>query len=424
MAEASFADDIEWFVRQIESRKRLLPTFTHASLILSQKIEGDYDTFIDEHGVDIVKEGDKITEFNIPSEHSHSYSYLLKALSHTLIFTDLLPKMTLVSLVSVFDSYLAKLIKSFYSARPEALNSSERQIKLSELLTYDDIEEAKDYILSSEIESVLRSSHTDQFKWLENKLQINELRKLDAWGEFIEITERRNLFVHADGVINRQYLNICKSSDEGCDGNLTVGDKLGVSPEYYDRACDVIAEVGVKLGQIMWRKLLTNELIEADESLITCVYDLLVGRDYSLALTISEISKPKAFKFGSDQNKYYLLINQAIALKGLKREDEVNKLIGKIDFSALAFMFQLANFALSNDWENAALMMKKIGPDGDVTKSDYHNWPLFRWFRKTDEFKTAYEEVFGEEFKISGKIWDHEKEDAQNPLTGEPEAEE
>lgn len=406
--ECDFERNIEWFVKNIESRKRLLPAFAQAATRFSVHIEKDLDKFVEDHGYDkVYDEQGKLKQFGVPLEYEGRFSTLEKVFDHSLIFVDLLPKMTLVSLVSLFDAYLARLIRTLFTVKPDILNGSEKIIKLSDLMGYESLDDAREHVISLEIESILRDSHTDQFKWLEGKLGI-PLRNLDAWKVFVEVTERRNLFVHCDGVVNKQYLSVCGSNGCKIEKEINIGDRLHVDQDYYDIACDCIAEVGVKLAQVMWRKIIPDEKGKADTSLISVTYNFLLSRDYGLALTLCKFSDIPAVKNDCLENTYYLKLNQAIALKGLQEEEKMNALLVEEDWSVLADKFRLAVAALKEEWEVAGKLMEKIGDKGDFNIHCYRDWPLFRWFRKTDEFKEAYKNVFGEEYQIIGKAKDAE----------------
>jgi len=53
---------------------------------------------------------------------------------------------------------------------------------------------------------------------------------------------------------------------------------------------------------------------------------------------------------------------------------------------------------LKDDFQVALSYMNRIGKGGQVPAEAYSDWPIFREFRKTDEFKTAYEAIFGEQY--------------------------
>jgi hypothetical protein len=408
--ENDFQSNIEWFVKNIESRKRLLPTFAHIASRLFSDIDKDLDKFVENHGYEKVYDEDGgLEQFGVPLEYAGRYNTLERAYQHTMIFADLLPRMTLVSLVSLFDAYLARLIRTLFTVKPEILNGSEKNIKFSDLMDYDSLDDAQEHIVSQEIESILRDSHTEQFKWLESKLGI-PLRDLDAWKVFIEVTERRNLFVHSDGIVNKQYLSVCKSNGYQLGENLNIGDRLDVPPDYYKTACDCIAEIGVKLAQVTWRKMIPEEEGNADDSLISVTYGFLLSRDYELASTLCKLCDIPAINNSTIEHTYYLKLNQAIALKGLDEDKKMSSLLESVEWSVLAEKFQLAVAVLKEDWAVASQLMVKIGDKGDINRHYYHEWPLFRWFRRTEEFKEAYENVFGEEYKIIGKAKDSEED--------------
>ena len=64
------------------------------------------------------------------------------------------------------------------------------------------------------------------------------LRKdLSIWETFIEITQRRNLFAHNDGIVSTQYLNACKvNSVTHEDNKINIGAELGIDIDYFNKA--------------------------------------------------------------------------------------------------------------------------------------------------------------------------------------------
>lgn len=76
----------------------------------------------------------------------------------------------IISLISQYDTFLGKLIRALFVIKPETLNVSERNISFSQLREFKTLDDAREYIMGKEIESVLRDSH------IEHKL-INGLEK-------------------------------------------------------------------------------------------------------------------------------------------------------------------------------------------------------------------------------------------------------
>jgi hypothetical protein len=79
----------------------------------------------------------------------------------------------------------------------------------------------------------------------------------------------------------------------------------------------------------------------------------------------------------------------------------------------------MSNLVLREDWEEAMVLMKRMGKDA-LDKEQYRVWPLFRWFRQTDQFKEGYLALFGEEFKIHSS--DGSESDREEPTETEEAA--
>ncbi|MGE0565841.1 MAG: hypothetical protein AB7O50_15140 [Pseudolabrys sp.] len=212
----------------------------------------------------------------------------------------LLPGMFLMGLISSYDAFLAKLLKLFFVTKPEALSSSERNISFKDLASLGSVEAAREMILEKEIESVLRLSHHAQFEWLGKQLGISLTKNLEIWPSFVEICERRNLHTHTQGVVSLQYLKVCAEQNLTFKNKPKVGEKLGIGPDYLRNAISVISELGLKLAQVVWRKLIPSEIDVASESLSNIGYNLIVLRRYRLACKMLDFGLNEMKKHGEE----------------------------------------------------------------------------------------------------------------------------
>ncbi len=115
-----------------------------------------------------------------------------------------LEKSLFVSLFSSFDKFIGDLIDILFRKEPKLYLNINKEIKISEALEYNSIEELRQSFLDKEIESIRRKSYQEQFKSLENQFSITTLTKFKQWPSFIEKSQRRNLFTHCDGVVSKQ----------------------------------------------------------------------------------------------------------------------------------------------------------------------------------------------------------------------------
>ncbi len=211
---------IDDFVGQIDSLRTSLALAMLTISEVHRTVFKSYDEFITKN---CTKEKREEKEFVVVSiEHQHRYNVLNKRVQQTSIAHRVVPRSFLVSLVSQFDAFLGSLVSALLRMKPELLKSSERSLTFSQLREFKSIEEATEYVLEKEIETLLRKSHAEQFEWLEKKFDINLRVDLPVWPTFIELTERRNLFVHSDGMISSQYLKVCREHGFPLNSGLKV----------------------------------------------------------------------------------------------------------------------------------------------------------------------------------------------------------
>lgn len=302
-----------------------------------------------------------------------------------------------LSLFSAFDAYTGELLSAIYERKPELFDRLKRQVELVDVLTAGSIEDLKRSVLESEIENFRRKSYVDQFAELESTFGLT-LKEFNRWSDFVECTQRRNLLTHCGGVVSAQYRKICK--DEGCNEKdiPQLGTKLGLGPKYFLETCELMIEVGLKLGQTLWRKILPDDLAEADKHLHRAQYDALYSHNWTRAKVFSEFGV-KQHKRSSEIERRLGIVNYCIALK-FSGDDESAKIeLNKIDWSASINDFRLAQAVLQDRFVDAASLMIRIGESGEmVTKEAYHIWPLFHKFRESSEFITTYEKIYGHPF--------------------------
>ncbi|MBH0029141.1 hypothetical protein I6F53_19490 [Pseudoalteromonas sp. SWN29] len=314
---------------------------------------------------------------------------------------EVLEKSLFISLFSAFDKYIGDLIAVIYSINPELYKNINREIQLSEALTYNSIEELREVILDKEIETIKRKSYIEQFNDLEKRFSI-KLTKFEAWPVFIEMSQRRNLFTHCDGIVSKQYLDICKSVGYKSKNIPSVGEQLKIGGEYFYHSCHIMVQVAVMLGQTLWRKTSPGCISEIDESLNSLIFDFLHTEDWGKSITLCKYAKDLP-KISDDLMERMFSINYSIALKAIGENSAAKKVLDTKDWTATTYDFRLAYAVICDDFEEAGNLMCRIGKEGDlISEMAYHDWPLFRDFRESTEFFESYEKVFG--YKYTSKL--------------------
>lgn len=327
--------------------------------------------------------------------------YKIKRLSYSQTPKIILNSLFL-SLFSALDNYTGELLTSIYKKKPELFNKINKKIDLIDVLSASSIEGLKQSVLENEIEDFRRKSYIEQFEVLESTFGV-PLKKFKRWPDFVECTQRRNLITHCGGIVSEQYIKICKEADYPIDKIPAIGAKLECKLEYFSQTCELLIEVGLKLGQTLWRKVFPNELKEADHHLTQTQYDALYSHNWERAIVFGEFATG-LLKFSSELEQRIFIINYCIALKFSGNEKAVEEKLKEFDWSATIDDFRLAEAVLQDRFQDAAKIMKQIGKEGKmVNEEGYHTWPLFHMFREKPEFLENYESIYGYPFETEVK---------------------
>jgi hypothetical protein len=393
------SEEITSFVHNIDGLQVSLPALTVMSLGILIACLRNHDELVSKHGTKTSAEGGPET-FAIGPEHSFSLARLVANLKKAEAGFRLLPQNYLVALVSQYDAFLGELLRRLYLARPDHIKQSSKQLTYAQLFEYKTLEDAKQQIVEKEIEDLLRESHAAQFDLLESRFDLKLRTELPVWPVFIELTERRNLFVHAQGRVSVQYLAVCKRHSVNHETPPNPGDVLDVKPEYFNRAHACVYEIGVKLGHVLWRKFLPEEREAADSDLVDQIYNLVVAKRYDLAITLGNFALMPPIKKPSTESTWRAhVINLAQAHKWKGNKTQAETILDGYDWSSCANEFKICVAVLKDDFDQAAALMKRIGPDGRPTKHEYREWPVFREFIRSPLFLDTYRGIFGHDLE-------------------------
>ena len=358
---------------------------------------------IKKHKVFLEEKGEKLEEHSDEDSTSYILNYkdirrsarlgLKSDRSKTVL--ELLPRNFVVSYVSEYDSFLGQLLSKILLFKPGIIDSKDKNISLSDLVALGSVEAARERIIAKEVESVLRSSHSEQFNWMTNTFGLTLTKDLDSWPTFIELTERRNLFVHCDGIVSEQYLKVCKNNNVNVEKDILIGCKLKADKRYLKHSYETLYEIGLKLSQVLWRKLAPKDIEKAEDSLSHFVYELLIDENYKLAINLLDFACCTLRKWSTESDRLIYVINRVIAYKFSGEEAKAKTILESQDWSACGENFQICVSVLRDDFDKAKKIMLSIGKSGCVSEASYLEWPCFKVFRESDEFAEAFTEVFG-----------------------------
>lgn len=370
-----------------------LAPLAHASAL------GELAKFVKNVGIrrdDLSADGSDVYEIDL--RFYGQYRFRHEAIRSARHASNMMPEVMIIGLISAFDSFLSSLLRVVINKHPEIVLTSQKEIKFKELLEFGSIDEAKSILIDREIEDVIRKSHHEQFDWMQHRLNVKLKSGLKVWSSFIEICERRNLFTHTGGIVSSQYVKNCKDHKYNI-SDIKVGDRLEVSPTYFDNAVNVIYEIGLKLCYVLWRKFDGSELDKADSKFNERCMQLISAKSYGLAESLLSFSRtvPRL----TDNIRRMMIVNLANAIRLQDRSDEAKKILDTEDWSATNDEFAICVASVRGNIDKVLELMDRLGTRFEANQ--FREWPVFRVTRGDPGFKEKFETIYGEPLVLAKK---------------------
>lgn len=393
-------DNLNSFIESINSIKE---TFEYSEITLRAHlgdVAGRYNAFVHSHEQ---KDADGRTIITIPEDRFHEWLRLRKKRSRAERAFELVPPSYFVSLVSAYDSFFGGLVRCLYSICPERLQNEGMTFCYRDLQKLDNLTDVKKRIIDKRVESLLRDSHVEQIDWLAKALEVNTLRAFKGWSDFVEVTERRNLFVHANGTVSTQYIDTCRKH-AALESGILEGNQLTVDKIYFAKAFKTLYKTSILLTQMLLRVKYCKKagpacVSDIDKVLIRNVFDLIVDKHYDTAVEVSEtvLSNPNFCHNAFD--RMYIVLNYAQAYKWSGNPAKCQEILDAEDWTAFTNELLIPKFALEENYPEVYKRMRQLGKGNQhITISSYREWPIFQHLRDQEEFKDVFEEIFGESY--------------------------
>ena len=316
---------------------------------------------------------------------------------------DGMERMVLLGAVSQFDAFLGRLLRVCLERRPDIISSSEKSFAAHEVLQYSDIEAFKSAVTEKTIETFLRKSHQEQFDWLEKSFDVKLRVDLKSWPSFIEAFERRNLFAHSQGVVSETYRIKCLEA--GMEEIPNTGTVLNADKEYIASKLQVFAEIGLKLIQVLARKLLKDRdaLRELSSVLNNHAYELITHGHFDLAENLLRFGLlPQMRNEGHTQ--LMMEVNLANSLKLRGDGEEAAKILDRRNWETTSSEFEISVEAIRGNSQKVAELISTFHSGKVDPKWCLRHWPVFLHVRDSEDFANAYSERFGEEYSPAFEV--------------------
>lgn len=332
------------------------------------------------------EDGRKVMRVRGHRREMKEFDRSIKAILRSGSSVNHLHRSSLISLVSAVESFVSTLLHQFYSTHPAALNIKEKQFTFDELSRFETMDDARSYIVSWKVENLLRGSLEDWFEFFSKNLKLKlsvASRRMDA---LVEIFQRRNLFVHNEGVVNNIYLSKVKNGKEK--GHL-LNKRIGVTKKYLFAAIDEIESSFLDVAYEIWARCeKSNEL--RPHLIVATSYDALLQRRWDVAKDVASLVV--ADPASSELPILMAKVNSWIARLRLGDQAAIGE-IEKFDVSAKGDVFRLAKCCLLEQNEKALALAKDLFGQNKIEFESLSEWPLFEPQRETSEFQRWLSEI-------------------------------
>jgi hypothetical protein len=305
-----------------------------------------------------------------------------------------LPASFFMALTSAYEGYLTNLVETLFHLRSEPMETR-KEISTPAMLdepTFTD--RSRESSLAQEAECLYGMNHDERIAWLERKFGIELGSELATAPELTELMECRRALVYDNGMVSARYLDVCRQHGLPL-RDKQIGDSFEITAEYFAAAHDTVYATGVKLGYLLWRHAVPDQTVKANGALQDLAFGLIQERRYKLARKLLDFGNTVAYKYADDNNRLVFLINGALAAYLDGDKQECDTILGSRDWSSTADILKLAYSVLMERFGETSALMRRIGNAGRPSKGEYLRWPLFEKFRKSAEFSSAFEEIFG-----------------------------
>lgn len=320
----------------------------------------------------------------------------------------------LISIVTLYENFLGDMLKWILTKYPEQL-PDDKQLLYQDFLKFSSIDDIKNFYIGSYIRTIMSAKCFEQIKYVDKLLNKKDfLTNYIPVKELVEISSRRNLYVHNEWIINEQYVKNCK--EVNIDNIWEIWDILKIDKSYFNNAFNTIYESTLKIAYLIFCKCSQEkdeiEMFDAffNSNCFELISDIEDKEKISLSSHLLEFVTNYIWgkKEHNTFSKRMYTINLALCYKIQWNCSKCKDIINNEDRSTASSSFKLAIFVLEEKRKEASnLMPSATDFEREDVKNeeklsfrdeDYRNFPIFFEFRKTEEFLNEYEKLFKRKF--------------------------
>lgn len=234
--------------------------------------------------------------------------------------------------------------------------------------------------ITEKIEKVVEKKMFDSLQTFDQILQTEKIDiDKDVLAHFKELYFRRNIIIHNDSAVNKQYLNSIHTNFRK---NIKIGETLVCDTVYIDKAFEIIQELFFFLFYGLFKNYTQDTKYIGIIS--NFAFKKLQEKEYGVAKIIyKKLSTNNEIEF---IDKMMYRINYLNAVKQLGEEELLEQELKGLDVSIATDDFKIAKLCLLDENKKIYELLNKTYPTS-FGAIELKEWPIFINFRESEEYK-------------------------------------
>lgn len=341
------------------------------------------------------RDGVAVTRYRVMDKEFPIIAKRIGVSSQAIEAAHVMGRSALGALLAEYEHFMLKLLRILARNNSKLFISDEHMITMEKLSKFETIEDARSAVIEEKIESLIQTnSHVDLLKWIEKNLKVNLSENPSLISEFSEVCQRRHLFTHAGGIVNRRYLEKC--NETGVKDIPEIGTRLGLDKKYLRRATARVFQVGFFTMHILWQKIKEEDSEKSLWQIVAASHDFLENDLTKMCRRICDfVIKSKTKK--SRKLETYLAINKALSFKfdtsldAHERHRGIEQTLDSVDWSVTSPSLDLALACVRSAHENI-YALAEAASKSDVDYYAANTWVVFREVRDLPGFLPIFEQ--------------------------------
>jgi len=321
--------------------------------------------------------------------HEDDVSYVAQSLSettHLIKAARAIQRSNLSAIIAEFDFLIFRSLTAIAKDHPEIFVSDDEQIKAGYLRSGKTFEDWQSEKSAKTIEKKLRESHKDVVDWVldevANLKDPQKVKKNKYYRDFLEVCQRRHLFIHNGGTVNEDYRRKCLDAGLPKADLPENGVLLEVDPKYLTRAAARVYLVGAFTMFIVAQNVYPRHKSVAHRMMLSASHEFLQAGLTKMAERIIDFAEFNSGDFSNDL-KLKFAINKALSKlldpsKDTSEQTEnAEKVLEQYDWSVTTPIFDLALACAKRDFSNL-LELAEAAQKAGLSYRDVRSFVVFR----------------------------------------------